>query len=215
MKSIVIFGCGRFGSTVATTLSDLGHEVLAVDEDYDKVQSISDHVTTAVQCDILDEDAVKELGLSNFDTAVIAIGSNLEAAIMATLISKEAGVSHIVAKAVSFRKGEILKKVGADKIIYPERDMGFRLAHSLDSSNILDFIQLSPDYSIVEIKILPEWAGKTISELNFRYEYKATILGIERAGNIEVIPGANEKLEKDDVLIVLGKDEILNSITKK
>lgn len=214
MKSTVVFGCGRFGSTVATTLSELGHEVLVVDADFDKVQGISDQVTTAVQCDILDEDALTDLGLSNFDIAVIAIGSNLEAAIMATILCKEAGVTHIVAKAMSLRKGEILKKVGADKIIYPERDMGFRLAHNLDSSNILDFIQLSPEYSIVEIKVLKEWSGKSIAELNFRYKYKATILGIERAGNIEVIPEAKEVLLADDVLIVLGKDNILKKLAK-
>src|SRR5699024_8215624 len=112
MRSIVVFGCGRFGSTVATTLTELGHEVLAVDYDFDNVQNISDRVTTAVQCDILDENSVKDLGLSNFDIAVVAIGSNLEAAIMAIILSKEAGISHIVAKAMSFRKGEILKKVG-------------------------------------------------------------------------------------------------------
>ena len=214
MKSIVVFGCGRFGSTVATTLTSLGHEVLVVDTDFEKVQGISDEVTTSVQCDILDEEAVKDLGLSNFDNAVIAIGTNLEAAIMATILCKEAGVSYIVAKAMSLRKGEILKKVGADKLIYPERDMGFRLAHSLDSNNILDFIQLSPEYSIIEIKVLEKWVGKSIEELNFRDKYKATILGIERDKDIEIIPGANEKLFEDDVLIVLGKDEILHNIEK-
>lgn len=214
MRSIVVFGCGRFGSTVATTLTELGHEVLAVDYDFDNVQNISDRVTTAVQCDILDENSVKDLGLSNFDIAVVAIGSNLEAAIMAIILSKEAGISHIVAKAMSFRKGEILKKVGADKIIYPERDMGYRLAHSLDSSNILDFIQLSSEYSIIEIKVLEEWIGKTIKELNFRYEYKASILGIERNGSIDIIPGADEILKDEDVLIVLGKDEVIRKIGK-
>lgn len=214
MKSIVVFGCGRFGSTVAETLASLGHEVLAVDSDFDVAQSMSDLVTTSVQCDILDEESIEELGLSNFDIAVVAIGSNLEAAIMAVLLSKEAGISHIVAKATRLRKGEILKKIGADKIIYPERDMGFRLAHSLDSNNILDFIKLSPEYSIMEIKILGSWIGKTIEDLNFRYEYKATILGIERAGNINVIPEATERLIKDDVLIVLGKDSLMSDINK-
>lgn len=214
MKSIIVFGCGRFGATVATTLTELGHEVLAVDYDFENVQNISDKVTTAVQCDILDENSVKELGLSNFDIAVVAIGSNLEAAIIAVILSKEAGIDHIVAKAMSIRKGEILKKIGADKIIYPERDMGYRLAHSLDSSNILDFIQLSSEYSIIEIKVLEAWIGKTIKELNFRYEYKASILGIERDGDIGIIPGADEVLKKDDVLIVLGQDDEIKKIGK-
>lgn len=214
MKSTVVFGCGRFGSTVATTLTGLGHEVLAVDTDFEKVQSIADSVTTSVQCDILDEESIEELGLSNFDNAVIAIGSNLEAAIMAVLLSKEAGIPYIIAKATSLRKGEILEKVGADKIIYPERDMGYRLAHSLYSSNVLDFIQLSPDYSILEIKVLDEWIGKSIGELNFRYKYKSTILGIERDGGMKIIPESSEILNEKDILVVLGRDEILAKLNK-
>lgn len=214
MKSIVVFGCGRFGSTVAINLTDLGNEVLAIDGDFEKVQSISDSVTTAVQCDVLDENALKELGLTNFDIAVIAIGSNLEAAIMATLISKESNIEYIVAKATSLRQGEILSKLGADKLIYPERDMGVRVAHNLTSQNILDYIQLSPDFSLAEIKVLPEWIGQTIEDLQIRNTYGVTILGIEREEMVEIVPSASTVLVENDILMILGKDDAIKEVEK-
>lgn len=214
MKSIVVFGCGRFGSTVAMNLTELGNEVLAIDSDFEKVQSISDSVTTAVQCDVLDENALNELGLTNFDIAVIAIGSNLEAAIMATLISKEANIEYIVAKATSIRQGEILSKLGADKLIFPERDMGVRVAHNLTSQNILDYIQLSPDFSIAEVKVLPEWVGQTIESLQIRNTYGVTILGIEREEMVEIVPSANTTLRDGDILMLLGKDDAIKKVEK-
>ena len=137
MKSFIVMGCGRFGESCAKTLMELDNEVLVIDEDYDKIKNISNDVTTAIQCDIMDEMAMKEIGLSNFDVAIISIGSSLTAAIMGTMLAKEAGVKYILAKAPSLREGSILKKVGADKIIYPERDMAKRVAHNLTSKNIL------------------------------------------------------------------------------
>ncbi|MGO1580990.1 MAG: potassium channel family protein [Peptoniphilaceae bacterium] len=215
MKSFVVFGCGRFGSTIATTLTDLGNEVLIIDIDYDKIQAIADEVTTAIQCDVLDENATNQLGLKNFDTAVIAIGSNLEAAIMATLICKESGIEYILAKAKTTRQGGILRKVGADKIIFPEIDMGNRVAHNLTSNNILDYIQLSPDFSIAEMKVLPDWIDKTIEELHIRNTYKVTILAIERGDEVKVAPSAKTSLKENDILVILGKDNIIKEVERE
>ncbi|RVU55222.1 potassium channel family protein [Anaerosphaera multitolerans] len=214
MKSFVVFGCGRFGSTVATTLAELDNEVLVVDINFDKVQGISDQVTAAVQCDVLDENAIKDLGLKNFDVAVIAIGTNLEAAIMATIMSKEAGISYIVAKANGLRHGNILEKVGANKIIYPEIDMGYKVAHNLTSSNILDIIQLSPDFSIAEIKVVPDWYGKTIEQVQFRKLFNVTILGIESRDNLDISPSSDTILLENDILVLLGSNEDIQKLEK-
>ena len=127
MKSYIVFGCGKFGSSVAKTLSELGNEVMIVDINMDSIEEIADYVTTAIQCDVMDQNATSEMGLKNFDAAVVAIGTNFEAAIMSTVLAKEAGIEYIVAKAINNRQALILKKLGADKIIFPERDMGVRV----------------------------------------------------------------------------------------
>ena len=215
MKSFVIIGCGRFGSSVAKTLYRLGHEVMAVDENEEIIQEISDMVTHAVQADVMDETVLRDLGIRNFDVAVISIGSNLEASIMATLTTKELGVKKVIAKAQSELHGKILNKIGADKVIFPERDMGIRVAHNLVSTNILDFIELSPDYSILEIVALKEWEGQTLSELRLPNKYGLNITAIKRDDNVFVAPGANSKIEKGDILVILGSTEDIRKIERK
>ena len=147
MKQYVVIGCGRFGSSVAKTLYELGNDVLAIDRNEEIVQEIYEYVTHAVQADVMDENVLKELGIRNFDVVIVSIGSDLEASILATLIAKELGVKVVIAKAQSELHGKVLSKIGADKVIFPERDMGVRVGHNLVSSNILDFIELSPDFS--------------------------------------------------------------------
>ena len=146
LKSFVVIGCGRFGSSVARTLHDLGNEVMVIDISEDVIREISEEATYAVQADAMDEAVLKDLGLRNFDVAVISIGSDIEASIMATLVVKELGIKRVIAKAQSELHRKVLDKIGADKVIFPERDMGVRVAHNLTSTNILDFIELSPDY---------------------------------------------------------------------
>lgn len=214
MKSFIVMGCGRFGESCAKTLVELDNEVLVIDEDYDKIKNISNDVTTAIQCDIMDEMAMKEIGLSNFDVAIISIGSSLTAAIMGTMLAKEAGVKYILAKAPSLREGSILKKVGADKIIYPERDMAKRVAHNLTSKNILDFFQISPKYSMVEQKIHDDWVNLDLEELKIRKRYGVTVVAVERGGDIIVSPSSDLQLMEGDILVIIGSNEQINKIEK-
>lgn len=214
MKQFVVIGCGRFGSSVATTLNSLGYEVLAIDADDDKVQDISEFVTYAVQADVTDENVLKELGIRNFDVVIVSIGSNYQASIMATLIAKELGVKKVIAKAHDVLHGKVLSKIGADKIIYPERDMGVRVAHNLVSSNILEFIELSPDYSILEINALEQWENKTLKELRLPSKYGINVMAIKREKDINVSPYADDMILKGDILIVIGSTQDIEKIEK-
>lgn len=204
MKQFAVIGCGRFGSSLAKTLYSLGNDVLAIDKDEELVQEISDYVTHAVQADVMDENVMKDLGIRNFDVVIISIGSNLEASIFATLIAKELGVKKVIAKAQNELHGKLLKKIGADKIVFPERDMGVRVAHNLVSTNILDFIELSPDYSIAEIKAIQAWENKTLKELKLSTKFGINILAIKRDNLINVSPNADDKILKGDILVVVG-----------
>lgn len=214
MKQFAIIGCGRFGSSVARTLYSLGHDVLVIDKDEELVQEISDSVTHAVQADVMDEHVMRDLGIRNFDVVIISIGSNLEASIFATLISKELGVKSVIAKAQNELHGKVLKKIGADKIIFPERDMGVRVAHNLVSTNILDFIELSPDYSIVEITAISEWEDRTLKELELPTKYGFNVMAIKRDDCINISPYANDIILKDDILVVIGNTKNIEKIEK-
>lgn len=210
MKSFVVIGCGRFGSTVAKTLFELGNEVLAIDINEDIIQEISEDVTQAVQADVMDEATLTELGIRNFDVVIVSIGSDVQASIMATLIAKELGVKQVIAKAQNLLHGKLLTKIGADKVIYPERDMAARVAHNLTSKNILDYIEISPDYNVLEITALERWWGKTLSELRLRNKFGINVMAIKRNDIVTVAPGADDMVQEGDVLVILGgKDDII------
>ncbi len=215
MKSFVVIGCGRFGQSVARTLYKLGNEVLAIDKSAENVQDISEEVTHAVQADVMDEGVLKELGLRNFDVAVVAIGSNLEASIFATLLAKEVGVKKVVTKAQSELHGKLLSKIGADKVVFPERDMGIRVAHNLVSTNILDFIELSPDYGILEITALQEWENKALSQLRLSTKYGLNVMVIKKGKEVIVPPSASDVVEKDDILVVIGSTKDINRVERR
>ncbi|MCF6461628.1 potassium channel family protein [Clostridium sp. Cult3] len=212
MKQFVVIGCGRFGSSVAKTLYDLGHEVLAIDLDEEKVQEISDSVTCAVQADVTDEKVLAELGIRNFDVVIVSIGSNYQASIMATLIAKDLGVKKVIVKAHDELHGKVLSKIGADRIIFPERDMGVRVAHNLVSSNILDFIELSPDYSILEIAALDKWSNRTLKELRLPTKYGINVMAIKRGDDINVSPYADDIILEGDVLVVIGSTKDIEKL---
>ena len=212
MKSFVVIGLGRFGTSVAKTLYELGNEVMAVDLDPDVVQEISEYVTHAVVADVLDESVLHELGLSNFDVVIISIASNIEASIMATLTAKEMGAKKVVVKAQTDVHGKVLTKVGADRIVFPERDMGARVAHNLTSSNILDFIELSPEYYIIEITALERWINKSLSELRLRNKYGVNVLAIKRGSSLKISPVADEIVLEGDILVVIGDEKDIRKI---
>lgn len=212
MKQFVVIGCGRFGTSVAKTLYKMGNDVLAIDENEEIVQSISEEVTHAVQADATDENALRSLGIRNFDVAVITIGSDIQSSIMATLIAKELGVRYVVSKAQDELHAKVLYKIGADRVVFPERDMGIRVAHNLVASNILDYIELAPDYSIMEISAIEEWEGKTLIDLNIRSEYGINVMAIKHGNHINVSPKAKDKIEKGDILVVIGHNGDLKKL---
>ncbi|KKY01308.1 MULTISPECIES: potassium channel family protein [Paraclostridium] len=213
MKQYIVIGCGRFGSSVATTMHLLGHQVMAIDKNDDSVQAISEKVTHAAIVDVTDEQALRALGMGNFDVAIIAIGSDIRASIMATLIAKEMGVEQIVCKAKDELQAKVLYKIGADRVVFPERDMGVRVAHNLVSNNILDHIELDPDYSIVEIVTPKEWEGKTLIELDLRAKYEITVLAIKCDKTINVTPSPEEKINAGSILVVIGQNSKISTIT--
>ena len=203
-KQFAIIGLGRFGTSVAKTLYEMGYEVLAVDTDETRVQDFSDEVTHAVQADTTDEDTLKALGIRNFDVVVVAIGADVQANLMTTLQLKEMGVSYIVAKAKNNLHGKMLEKIGADRVVYPERDMGQRVAHNLVSSNVLEYIELSPEYSIVEVTAPKVLVGKNLVETDLRGRYEVNVVAIRRGEQLLVPPQPTEKIMDKDVLFVVG-----------
>ncbi len=211
-KQFVIIGLGRFGSSIAKTLYSLGNDVLGIDRDEDIVQEIADSVTHAVQLDATDENALRALGIRNFDVAVVTIGDNIQSSIMATLLVKELGVKYIIAKGHSDLHAKVLYKIGADRVVLPEKDMGVRVAHNLVSANILDYIELSEDYSVMEIQALDEWSGKTLNELRLRSKYGINVMAIKRGDDVNLSPSAEDIVEDNDVIVAIGSAEDLNRL---
>lgn len=214
-KQFVIFGLGRFGISLATTLSEAGYEVMVVDKCEESVQEIAPFVTHAVQADAADMDTLKSLGIRNFDVAIVAIGKDIQSSIMTTLLLKELGIPYVVAKASSEIHERVLRKIGADRIILPEQEMGIRIANNLISGNILDHIQLSSEYSIIEMGILPEWRGKSIIEVDPRGAYGINIIAVQRNGSIDISPSPNYILEQEDTLVVVGSNKQIQILEAK
>jgi len=212
MRQVAVIGLGRFGSSVARTLAQSGCDVLAVDMDGERVKALVEYVTEAVQADALDEAALKTLGLRNFEAVVVAIGHEVEASILVTVVLKEMGVPKIVAKAQDELHGKVLQKVGADIVVYPERDMGVRLAHTLLSRSIIDEIQLSTEYSIFELQAPTQFLDRSLKDLQLRQRAGLTILAVRRGTSIVVSPDASFVVEPGDMLVALGQPEKLDSL---
>lgn len=215
MKQFIVLGLGRFGSAVATTLVELGHEVLGVDNDEEIVNTLKDKITQAVQADITEERALTELGVKNFDAAIVSIATDLETSILVVMMLKEMGLKYIIAKAQNNLHAKILEKIGVDKVVFPERDMGARIARRLITPNIKDYIELEPDYNIIEIVALPEFADKTLSELDMRNKYGINVLAIKRDDSFNISPQAKDVIKKGDFLIVIGKTKKINELAGK
>lgn len=208
-KQFAVFGLGSFGRSVALTLENLGCDVVVVDKSYEKIQEISDLVSYAMRADVSDPDALQTLGGRNLDGAVVAVSESLEASIMATILSKEMGIPYVLAKAKDDLQGAILEKVGADAIVYPERDMGSRVAKSLMSTAFTDWIELSSEYSMAEVVVPDKWVGKSLSELKIRELYKINVVGIIRQEEVDVTMDPNEPLPAGGILILIGATEVL------
>lgn len=205
-EQFIVLGLGRFGASVARSLNEMGYEVMAVDSDEGLVQNASLYATQAVQADATDEDALQALGVQNYDVAVVAIG-NVRDSVLVTVLCKEAGIPQVVAKATDDLHAKVLRKVGADRVVFPERDMGMRVAKSLVTPNILDMIALTDGYQIAEVAAPEAWQGRTLAQVNVRRNYGLSILAIQRNGELIAAPGAETVFVQQDVLLVLGKQE--------
>lgn len=212
MKQFVVVGLGRFGASVAKTLAENGHDVLAIDCNPEKVQAISSEVTHAVEADATDEETLKTLGVRNFDVAVISIGDNVSANILCTLILKELNLPYVIVKAPDSLHGKVLTKVGADRVVYPERDMGARIAQNLISSNVLDYIEFAPEYGVIEILASGKMIGKTLKELELRANFDVNVMAIKRGEQLYISPGADDKILEGDKLVLMGKNENLEKM---
>ncbi|BDG34980.1 potassium channel family protein [Saccharococcus caldoxylosilyticus] len=214
-KQFAVIGLGRFGGSICRTLSEQGMEVLAIDIDEDRVNEFASIVSHAVVGDSTDENVLKSLGIRNFDHVIVAIGDNIQASILTTLILKELGVQHITVKATNDYHEKVLKKIGADQIVHPERDMGERIAYNLISNNVLDYLELSDKHSIVEIVASERLDGHSLLELDIRARYGINIVAIRRGTNVIVSPLASEIIRKGDVLVVIGADEDIDRFEEK
>ena len=214
-KQFAVFGLGSFGKSVALTLQSFGCDVIAVDNCYEKIQDIADSVSYAMCGDVTEPEFMKTIGARNLDGAVIAVSENLEAVIMATMISKEMGISYVLVKAMDELQGKILEKVGADSIVYPEIDMGERVAKKLISTEFIDWIELSPDYSLTE-KLLPkQWEGKSLAELRVREKYGINVIGILKEDKMDMALDPSKPLQPDDMLFIIGKNSDLERFKLK
>lgn len=211
-KQYAVIGMGRFGTSVARTLYEMGYDVLGIDTSEDRIQDTVDLVTHAVTADSTDENALKSIGIRNFDVVVVAIGNDVKNSILTTLILKELGVKMIVVKAQDELHGKVLEKIGADKVVYPERDMGYRVAHNLTSPNILDYIELAPDYSILEIQAPSKFVGRSLEQIDIRRKYGCNVMAIKHGKDINISPIATDIIHEGDVMIVVGKNADLDEL---
>ena len=216
MKSFAVIGLGRFGTSLARRLSSLGNEVLAIDNDKEHVKFISDYVTQAVATDALDESALKSLGITEFDCVLVTISENVEASILITSMLKELGVKYVVSKAVTDLHAKVLRQVGADKVVFPDKDMAEKLAQNLTASSILDYIDLSDKYSIVEVETPKTWFGKSLKQLNVRAVYGVNIVALKNryTDSINVSPHPDYIFAENDILVVIGSNDDINKLVK-
>ena len=211
-KQYLVIGCGRFGSTVATTLEDLGNQVMAIDIDEDALQKIADRVTYSAIVDVTDENALIDIGIRNFDAVIIGISTDFRAAIMSILVAKEMGVKLVICKVADEIQSKVMKKVGADYTIMPEHSVGRRLAYNLTSENVVDQMILSDELSIYEINVPEKWIGKSIGQLDLRKQHGINIIAIKRGGKTMLTIRPDVVFENNDSIILAGDNEIIKHI---
>ncbi|MEG1560741.1 MAG: TrkA family potassium uptake protein [Clostridia bacterium] len=211
-KTYAILGLGRFGSTLARTLYSLGNEVMAVDKDPEAVRMIMDDVNQALEADTTDEHVLSKIGIRNFDCVIVSIGHDIRASILTTVQCKELGVKMLIAKASDELHAKLLEKTGADKVVQPEKDGGERLARQLISQNVIDFLELSDEYSIKEMHVPLSWVGQSLLELDVRKKYNVSIIAIRRGAHIILAIDVAMIFQTGDVIITIGRNTDLSLI---
>lgn len=208
-KQYVVFGIDRFGASVARTLESTGCQVIAVDNDPEKIQMIADEVSYAMTADVEDPEAIAGLGLKNVDGAIITMVEHMEASIVAAMMCQDQGVDYIIARAKNDMHGRILEKIGVTKVVYPEQEMGVRIGRYIGAQDFMDWIALSPDFSLVEVAVPEKWGGKSLIELDLRRQYGLNVVGMKRGTEVIMQFQPNQPLETGEILYVIGKNEDL------
>jgi trk system potassium uptake protein len=214
-KQFAVIGMGRFGSSLAVQLFTEGADVLVIDKSEKRIQENAASVTHAVVADTTDEQALKDLGIRNMDVVIVGIGDDIQASILTVLILKELGVRQVIAKAVTNNHAKVLTQIGADKVVFPERETGVRIARNLLTPNVLDFIELSDDYNIEEIVAAPFMFGKSLRELDIRAIFNVSVIAINSAGKMNISPLPDDIIKQEDILVVLGEKKYLKKFELK
>lgn len=221
-KQYAVIGLGRFGYSVVKTLTDMDCEVIAIDNNEEKVKAVSDFVTHAVVLDAMDEKALRSVGVRNVDVAVVSIGENIEASVLVVMILKELGIKYVVAKAVTPLHGKVLENLKVDRIVYPERDMAIRIAHSLVRPSIVEYLEISPNYSIIELPAPEVLVGKSLKESQLRTKYGVNLIAIKRKTLVEgmekeewnVNPLSTDVIQRGVLLVLVGLNEDLDKLSR-
>jgi trk system potassium uptake protein len=211
-EQVVVIGLGRFGTAVALELERLGHEVLAIDRSEERVNDIARDVTHALELDAADEDALRGAGAADFTTAIVAISSDAESSIFATMVLKRLGVGNVIAKAGSALHGEILARAGADRVVFPERETGLRLAHSFNVPNVIDYLDVAPGFGIEKLRAPKSFIGRTLGDLDLKGTLGLVPIAVRRGSEVFVNPARDERLGESDELILIGRDEKLERL---
>ena len=214
-KQVVVIGLGRFGSGVARSLYNLGHDVLAMDVNDDRVQSMMGQVTYPVSGNATNETVLKELGVPDYDAAVVAVGSDIPGSVMACVLLKTMEIPYIVARATNELHGITLERIGVDKVIHPESEMGVRLAHNLFTPNLQEYLEMAPNFGLSRMKVPPQFVDKSLKELGFsspRDKYGLAVLAIRRGKDVTLNPDIDDRLRSGDMLMLAGRDELLERL---
>lgn len=215
MKSILIIGMGRFGHHLCKNLAELGNEIMIVDEKEEVLEDLLPIVTSAQIGDCTNEEVLKSLGIENFDLCIVCIGTNFQSSLEITSLLKELGAQYVISKANRDIHAKFLLRNGADEVIYPDRDIAEELAVRVSANHVFDYIELTDEYSIYEIPLCEEWAGRTIGDINIRAKYHVNVLGTKKDGKLALMPGADYVLSSDEHMMVLGRNEDVDKILKQ
>ena len=215
MKSVLIIGMGRTGRHLALKLEELGNDVMVIDVDRAKIEAVSDRLSNAQIGDCTNEVVLKALGVKNFDLCFVTIGENFEASLVITSLLKKMGASHVIAKSKLDIQAELLLKIGADEIIYPEKDVAESLAVRYSADNIFDYVELTGEYSIYEIPVVREWVGHSLIELDIRKKHGINVIAVKNRTLLDPVPAADYRFRADDQIMVIGKSKDVFKITAK